>query len=56
MVAWFKDEGVPEIRCSDAMSRNSEGLEYVTPGMAIAGEIVVNGCDDITVSTRFDPM
>ena len=56
VVVWFKDEGVPEIRCGDAKSRNSEGLDYVTPGIAIFGEIVVNGCDDIAVRTRIDPI
>lgn len=56
VVVWFKDEGVPEIRCSDARSRSSEGLDYVTPGIAIFGEIVVNGCDDIAVRTRIDPV
>jgi hypothetical protein len=56
VVVWFKDEGVPEIRCGDAKSRNSEGLDYVTPGIAIFGEIVVNGCDEIAVRTRIDPV
>lgn len=56
VVVWFKDEGVPEIRCSDAKSGNSEGLDYVTPGIAIFGEIAVNGCDDIAVRTRIDPI
>jgi len=56
VVVWFKDEGVPEIRCGDAKSRNSEGLDYVTPGIAIFSEIAVNGCDDIAVRTRIDPV
>ena len=56
VVVWFKDEGVPEIRCGDAKSRSSEGPDYVTPGIAIFGEIVVNGCNDIAVRTRIDPI
>lgn len=56
VVVWFRDEGVPEIRCSDARSRNSKGLDYVTPHTAIFGEIAVNGCDHIAVEIRIDPM
>lgn len=56
VVIWFQNEGVPEIRCRDAVSRNSEGLDYITPHIAIFGEIAVNSCDHIAVNLRIDPM
>ncbi len=56
VVVWFQNEGSPEIRCSDSLSRSVEAFDYVTPHAAIFGEIAVNGCDDIAINTRIDPM
>ena len=56
VVVWFQNEGSPEIRCRDKFSRSSEEFDYVTPHTAIFGEIAVNGCDDIAISTRIDPI
>ena len=55
VVVWFKNEGAPEIRCRDSLSRSSEAFDYVTPHTAIFGEIAVNGCADIAIKTGVDP-
>lgn len=49
----FKGEGVPELRCHDGTSSNTESLGYVTDNMPMSADIEIAGCADIAATVEY---
>ncbi len=53
VIAWFKGEGAPEIRCRDRTSSGAANLGYVTGHLALSADIAIAGCANVVTTVDY---